>query len=105
MNRSSRTRRPWRRRIALRSYAIANNQSMEKTDDALGMLEDRIVSLEEILAARWWQRRGVRRRLAAELRASARRGAHAADDFRGRRVEAVTDDMLTLWQGRRRGAK
>jgi hypothetical protein len=90
VNESSR-RRP---RLTLESLALELNVSFSFADEAESMLEDRITAIEEIIAARWWQRPALRRRLAAELRASARRGAHAADSFRGRRVEAVGDELI-----------
>ncbi len=58
------------------------------SDAAESMLEARIIRLEEITAARWPRRAFLRRRLARELRASAREHAYAGRGFRKRRLEA-----------------
>jgi hypothetical protein len=63
-------------------------------DEAESMLEERIIALEEITAARWPRRVLVRRRLARRLRASVRPYAYAGRSFRGRRLEAVTGDLI-----------
>ncbi|MCW2910852.1 MAG: hypothetical protein JWL68_5641 [Actinomycetia bacterium] len=52
-------------------------------------LEQRIARLEEIEAAPWPRRIGVRRRLARDLRASVARYAWAGPDFTSRRPQAI----------------
>jgi hypothetical protein len=112
MTRSSRTLRRlrWQRRIVrlhrrlvLRSFALEVIAGEEFTDDTVTMLEDRLIRLEEIVAARWPRSAVLRRRLARELRASAARGAHAGPGFARQRVQAVSEDLLMARQ-RRRGA-
>jgi hypothetical protein len=62
------------------------NAALRELLDAV--LEDRVVRIEELIAARWWQRPGVRRKLARELRASvAGYGDWMPRDFATRRVQ------------------
>lgn len=101
MTRSSRTRprwrrrlRTWRRRITLGSFFADLNYSIEMTDAATGALEDRVSALEELLVARWPRSWLLRRRLARKLRASSATFAWAGDDFRTRRAEAMSEDIV-----------
>jgi hypothetical protein len=70
------------------------NFAISFADEAESMLEDRIIALEEITAARWPRRIIVRRRLARKLRASGRAHAYAGRSFRARRIEAAGDDLI-----------
>lgn len=73
---------------ALDSLARELRAASDFSDSAEAMLESRIIALEELLAARWPRRAVLRRRLARQLRASARAHAHAGRSFRARRLEA-----------------
>jgi hypothetical protein len=92
------------RRLVLRSFALEVNDWEEFTDDTTTMIEDRIIALEEIIAARWPCSAVLRHRLARELRASAAQGAHVGPGFARQRVQAVSEDLLVAHQ-RRRGTR
>jgi hypothetical protein len=57
-------------------------------------LEERVIRLEEIVAARWPRSWLLRRRLARELRASVSGYDDMPPGFRARRLEAVGDQVL-----------
>jgi hypothetical protein len=61
---------------------------------AAAAIEDRLIALEEITAARWPRRMILRRRLARSLRAVDAAYAEAAGTFAGRRVQAAGDDLI-----------
>jgi hypothetical protein len=74
--------------LDIERFARASNYQSWLTDWAISALEDRVVRIEELIAARWWQRPGVRRKLARELRASvAGYGDWMPRDFATRRVQ------------------
>lgn len=62
----------------------------EWADDAL---EDRVIRLEEIVAARWPRSLLLRRQLAREIRASVARYPYTPYDFRERRIQAVMEQL------------
>lgn len=68
------------------------------TDSLMDMLENRIVRLEEVAAARWPRRLLLARRLRRELRASVR--YVPGDTFTDRRGEAVGSEWGAA-EGRR----
>ena len=82
------------RRFDAERFARETNYSVETTDAAAGALEDRVSALEEIIAARWPRSMFLRRRLARQLRASAASFAWAGPDFRTRRAEAMSEDIV-----------
>jgi hypothetical protein len=89
-------RRYWRRlrrRLFVGSFAVDTNYSLEMTDLAIDVIEDRVSALEEIIAARWPRSMFLRRRLARELRASSATLAWAGPAFRARRGEAMSEDI------------
>jgi hypothetical protein len=64
-------------------------------DWAQSMLEDRVIRIEELIAARWWRRLGLRRRLARELRACvAGYGDWMPRGFRVRRSEYCGEEFI-----------
>jgi hypothetical protein len=67
--------------------------SAEITDEALSLLEERVIALEEVAAARWPRSWLLRRRLGRSLRASALAHAHAGRSWRARRLEAASEDI------------
>lgn len=74
-------------------FARATIQAVEYGDAIASVLEDRVIRLEEITAARWPRRWLLRRRLAREIRASVATWDPEfipEGDFIGRRYEAVT---------------
>lgn len=100
MKKSSRMLPPWRRRlrylrrrIIVGEFAVSTNYSIETTDQALDVLEDRISAIEEIIAASWPRSMVLRRRLARELRASSATFAWAGRTFRARRAEAMSEEI------------
>jgi hypothetical protein len=91
------TRRSWRElrlRIFTGSFAAATHYSIEMTDFGVDALEDRVSAIEEVLAARWPRRVFLRRRLARQLRASDATFAWAGSDFRTRRAEAMSENIV-----------
>jgi hypothetical protein len=100
VKRSSRTRSPFRwrleimrRHVFVGQYAREVNFSIEESDRAIDVLEERVAALEEIIAARWPRSWRLRRRLARRLRASAATFAWAGGDFATRRAEAMSEDI------------
>jgi hypothetical protein len=85
-------------------FARTINRTMHMGDYYTDILENRVIRLEEIIAARWPRSLFLRWRLARELRASVAtwdpeyipRG-----DFRGRRLEAVTQQAMDMWDRER----
>lgn len=81
--------------------------SIDFTDWAVDGIEDRLIRLEEIVAARWPRSWLLRRRLARELRASVARLDDAMPGlpagFRGRRAEASALAVSRASIQRRRG--
>jgi hypothetical protein len=92
------------RRLVLRSFALETIRSQEFDDEVGEMLEDRIMALEEIVAAGWPRRMILRRRLARSLRASADAHAWAGPDFRSRRIEAASLQVIAQ-SARRRASR
>lgn len=80
------------------ALAVELNRVIDFADEAQSELERRVIALEEIIAARWPRRVFLRRRLARELRASARAHAYAGRSFRARRGEATSDELI--WRSR-----
>lgn len=68
----------------------------EMTDRYLDMLEDRIIAVEEIIAAPWPRSWLLLRRLRRRLRASVAGYGWPGATWRGRRSEAATDDIIVL---------
>ena len=91
------------RRVVLRSFAVETVRSHEFAGDDAEQLELRLTRLEELIAARWPRSIVVRRRLAAEIRASV---APYPDsfiprrDFTGRRLQAVSETSTLARQRR-----
>jgi hypothetical protein len=83
--------------------ARALNYTTDMTDRGLDNLDDRIIRLEEIIAAGWPRSMALRRRLRRELRAVDAQYAEAADGFRDRRAEwAGTEIIIAAREGARR---
>lgn len=62
-----------------------------RTDSELDMLEERVIALEEIIAARWPRSWLLRRRYARQLRASVAGYGWVGPGFRIQRMEAAGD--------------
>ncbi len=80
-------------------FARTTIYSIEYGDAMSSVLEDRVIRLEEIVAARW-PRRWLLRRLARELHASAATWDPEyipRNDFRTRRYEAVSQQANDLY--------
>lgn len=67
--------------------------SIEESDWAADSLDNRVIRIEEIIAARWPRSLFLRRRLARELRASVARYPYEPFDFRERRAQAVGEQL------------
>ena len=80
------------------ALAVKVNWMIDFSDAAQSELEGRVIAVEEVLAARWPRRVFLRRRLARQLRASARAHAYAGRSFRARRGEATSDELI--WRSR-----
>lgn len=65
------------------------------TDDLAGELEDRVVAIEELLAASGWRRFILRRQLARHLRSQVVSAGRMAADWQTRRTEYVSQDWLS----------
>lgn len=84
-------------------FARDTIKAIEWSDDDAEELENRVIRLEEIVAARWPRSLVLRWRLAREIRASV---AAVSDeiaprgDFRGRRVEASVQRVALRRQQR-----
>lgn len=111
MTRSSAARARWRgrlrrlrRRLFIGSFARDTNYSLEFNDWGHDHLDDRIIRLEEIIAARWPRSTVLRRRLARELRASAAKVDSDTEGFRMRRAEAASLELSWLMEQRDRRA-
>jgi len=90
---------------AFDSFAQTTTEAILFGDFALDALEDRIIALEQLVAARWPRRLFVRRRLAAEIRRTVTGYAEVASDFRGRRIEWAGETVpLASLGGRARRA-
>lgn len=86
-------------------FARQTIQSIEFGDDDAELLEDRVMRLEEIIAARWPRSWLLRRRLAREIRASVAgypAEVYPRGDFRGRRVQWASEQVTLTRQGRQR---
>jgi hypothetical protein len=79
---------------AFGSFARTTTEAIMFGDYTCDMLEDHIIRLEEIVAAKWPRSMFLRRRLARELRASVAGFGEIAADFRGRRIEAGSQDVV-----------
>jgi hypothetical protein len=96
----------------LRQFVLNTIQSIEFHGDDHGQLEDRVIRLEEIVAARWPRSVLLRWRLAREVRASVAGYDDAyipRDDFYGRRLQWAGDSIIAslsrrhrIWDERRR---
>lgn len=75
-------------------FARQTASAVEFGDWCSNALEERVIRLEEITAARWPRNWLLRRRLARELRASVAGYDWMGPDFRGRRLQAVGDQIL-----------
>jgi hypothetical protein len=70
------------------------SEPIEFDDDrAADALEDRVIAIEQIIAARWPRSLLLRRRLAHEIRASVARYPYTPYDFRERRIQAVAERL------------
>lgn len=65
------------------------------TDDLAGELEDRVVAIEELLAASGYRRFKLRRQLARHLRSQVVSAGRMDGDWQARRTEYVSQDWLT----------
>jgi hypothetical protein len=77
----------------LRQFVLATVKSIEYGDAMNSVLEERVIRLEEIVAARWPRSWFLRRRLRREIRASVDSWDPRyipKGDFRTRRYEAVS---------------
>ena len=77
----------------VKEFARATIKSIEYGDAMSSVLEERVIRLEEIVAARWPRSWILRRRLRREIRASVVTwdpGYIPKGDFRTRRYEAVS---------------
>jgi hypothetical protein len=83
-----------RRPLTVAALAVRTAQEAESGALALSDLEDRIIAVEEVLAARWPRSRLLRRRLARSLRATDAAYRDAAGSFAGRRVQAAGDELI-----------
>jgi hypothetical protein len=96
----------------LRQFVLNTIQSIEFHGDDHGQLEDRVIRLEEIVAARWPRSVLLRWRLAREVRASVAGYDDAyvpRGDFYGRRLQWAGDSIIAslsrrhrIWDERRR---
>jgi len=89
-------------------FARETIQSIEYGDAMSSVLEERVIRLEEIVAARWPRRRLLRRRLAREIRASVATWDASfipRGDFVARRYEAVAQMTSRLPEARRHHAE
>jgi hypothetical protein len=89
-------------------FARDTISAAEYTDEDLEQLEDRLIRIEEVTAARWPRSAVLRWRLAREIRASVRTfdaAVYAPGDFRGRRGEwaALRVTVALLKRERRQG--
>lgn len=87
------------------AFARQTIQAIEFGDDDAELIEDRVIRLEQVAAARWPRSLILRWRLAREIRASV--SGYPADmypraDFRGRRVQWASETVTTVRQERRR---
>lgn len=79
--------------------------AIEAGDDMGDVLEDRVIAIEQIIAARWPRSWFLRRRLARELRASVAGYADSfipRGDFAGRRLQAASEAASAARAGRER---
>lgn len=82
----------------LRRFVLDTIQSIEFDADDAGQLEDRVIRLEEITAARWPRSMFLRWRLAREIRASVAGYDDSyipRGDFYGRRRQWSGDALVT----------
>ena len=73
------------------AFMRATVRSAQMTDEALSMLEERLMDLEEIVYAGWPRRVFLVRRLRRKLRSSIQ--GFPGDSFATRRVHAVSTEM------------
>lgn len=89
----------WILELRYRFYAGAVACELNESDDfaarSADHLEARVSRLEEIIFARWPRSVVLRRRLARELREVDATWAESASDFRGRRIEWATAEIIT----------
>lgn len=87
-----------------KEFARQTIASIEFGDDDAELLEERVMRLEEIIAARWPRSWLLRRRLAREIRASVARRAddYARGDFRGRRGQWHAEQVSVARRDRER---
>lgn len=74
----------------MRKFVLSTIDSVQFTDAIAGVIEDRVLRMEEIIAAPWWRRWPLWRRLRREIRASAATWPDEyipRKDFLGRRWE------------------
>lgn len=87
------------------AFARRTVHTIEQGDAYAGVLETRVIRIEEIIAARWPRSWLLRRQLRREIRASVATWDPAyipRNDFRGRRLEAVSlEASVTLDRQRR----